>query len=402
MLTRTHTRSASFSSTSTLPTVYEDSSRIEREPDFIKEDELWFDDGDIILVARDRDYPPALGLQRAFKVHQHVLERQSVTWLGVLVSETITPSKNVPLLYEDVPVVEIPDRAEDLYHYLQWTYNIGYLGHFSLASWLDDGIEDCVESLLRMAECYEVPSLRRDIEDFLEREWPSNLAMWDKQERAVQEKIRDEVIEEYCAGPDALRAIDIAREYDLPQILTAAFYHLNRVLTFPSSQPDSDPSCTKILTPQSVVHFPSSLHIELSTPDLLRLLRARSFFQSSISIWALQFQPQCSPRGSYPLCALMMSEWWQTKYRDRLVCGMHVESLDPLAVLREAVESLEDEESEETEGMCGGCRERLRSVLVERREMIWDSLPKWFDVDVGLDDVQNAGRSAKEDGSVAT
>lgn len=78
----------------------------------------------MVIVAHDSQSDTSQPL-RAFKVHQHVLERQSTVWIGVFVGDTITPSKAAPPSYDDVPVVELPDTAEDIYHYLQWTYVLG-------------------------------------------------------------------------------------------------------------------------------------------------------------------------------------------------------------------------------------------------------------------------------------
>ena len=119
-------RRSSVSSSSTLADLAD-------APDVMRDPDLWFPNGDLVLVARrstldsskdKEDLPPFL----AFKVHASVLQRQSRSMRSLLSHQTKTARRindgEVPKM-DEVPVVEFPECAEDLHCFLSWVYLVG-------------------------------------------------------------------------------------------------------------------------------------------------------------------------------------------------------------------------------------------------------------------------------------
>ncbi|EJD42417.1 hypothetical protein AURDEDRAFT_115054 [Auricularia subglabra TFB-10046 SS5] len=364
--------SSSFSSTVTLATVFEDECL--GPEDVEREDELWFDDGDVVLVAPinvpPEDRPLARSL-RAFKVHKKVLIHQSARWKALFGAAATQPREHLEGV--DLPVVRFVDGAEDLYHFLQWIYVIGYLGHFSLAFWIDTDASGRAESLLRVANKWDVDALRSDVVDFLEREWPSALEAWDEREEAIREQIAEGLIESGTDGPDAAQTITIASEYNIPSILPSAYYHLNRVfmdraLLAPSAPPspsktNSPTADSALFSIQSVVRFDGTL-----SPAVLRtLLRGRTALSSFIA----QQEREGSVCGNGPCCCRAVLNTWWGPFAQQLKVGMR--SRDPLAVMHDAAAGLQA-----LYGACGSCQRKARATLLDRRVAIWERLPQFF------------------------
>jgi len=87
-----------------------------------------------------------------------------------------------------------------------------------------------VEPILRMAAKYQFDSVRTRIVEHIKADWPSDLREWEQFEALVQElekpldtgyPVLDLLI------PEPASAICLARRYDIPEILPAAFYALS-------------------------------------------------------------------------------------------------------------------------------------------------------------------------------
>lgn len=81
--------------------------------EFTRDDDLWMEDGNIIIAATDEtaydsEEEP---LTYVFKCHKSVLSRQSSIFNEML---CIPPSKNVDDICDGLPLVTLPDPYQDV------------------------------------------------------------------------------------------------------------------------------------------------------------------------------------------------------------------------------------------------------------------------------------------------
>lgn len=89
------------------------SEEMERHP------ELYYPTGDVVLRA---PLPPAVGDQPRFqlyRVHKVILGLQSIAFSNLFADA----SAGLAPIYDDLPMVEMPDRASDLSCLLDCIYN---------------------------------------------------------------------------------------------------------------------------------------------------------------------------------------------------------------------------------------------------------------------------------------
>ncbi|KIJ53536.1 hypothetical protein M422DRAFT_111693, partial [Sphaerobolus stellatus SS14] len=133
---------------------------------------------------------------------------------------SLPPTPDVEM-YDGIPLVHLQDTSDHLEDFLSFSLFYRKLPFEKLR--LDTVSR--VEGLLLFATKYQVDSLRKRIISHLEKDWPSTLEQWDKNEEDNLLK-EDEFYKRY---PDPASCIRLARMCDVPSLLLAAYYDLSRI-----------------------------------------------------------------------------------------------------------------------------------------------------------------------------
>jgi hypothetical protein len=83
-------------------------------PDETRDEDLYFEDGSIVLSAKDTD-----GDLVYFRVHKSVLTKQSVIFKDMF----SVPSPPEMEMYDDLPLVHLHDTSKELKQFLQAMYD---------------------------------------------------------------------------------------------------------------------------------------------------------------------------------------------------------------------------------------------------------------------------------------
>ncbi|TFY59748.1 hypothetical protein EVG20_g7671 [Dentipellis fragilis] len=181
----------------------------------------------IALVAqwRDQEDGPVV-----FRVHKSILARSSSVFDDMF---SLSAGEAMEL-YDGVPLVRMPDTGEDLESFLQYLYCDPLL---SLKPY-DPDMPLKVRPLLRMADKFQVDALREHIVAQLVSDWPQTVRQWDKLESEIKAR-EDTLSSDYQYQqkwifvddqfPEPASAIRLARDFNMPEILGPAFYHLSRI-----------------------------------------------------------------------------------------------------------------------------------------------------------------------------
>lgn len=227
--------------------------------------------------------------------------------------------------------------------------------------------EDYLIPLLRMAIKYEFSGVQSQIVSYFKDTWLNNLNNWD----IYAAKIRALSGESYSNIPDfnlpePASAIVIARLFNIPAILPAAFYDLSTISPLNDWEvkydDDEDEDGEKEIGERS------ARWRWLKQADLFRLLRGkeslanatREFSESKV----LLSPGRCDGPG---LRCSDARRALQTKIYD------HDGPQDILRHLKSLKDRLRDT-------ACLPCRGRIESKIEEKREDIWDSLTDIFDL----------------------
>lgn len=217
--------------------------------------------------------------------------------------------------------------------------------------------------LLEMAEKYQFSGIKWKITQEIEETCPNNLDKWNIYSARVgvlsstgewcQDKDPDFNL------PEPASAIAIARKFDIPAILPAAFYDLSTIS--PLSDWEARYDCG--VGDENEIGERSARWGWLNRADLLRVFRgkeslakaAREFSESEVILY------QCN----VGLLCLEARQALQTKIND------HDGLQDVLRHLESLKNRLDDT-------ICLQCRELLPKVIQYEREDIWDSLKDVF------------------------
>lgn len=214
-----------------------------------------------------------------------------------------------------------------------------------------------------------MPRLRGEISHVLERDWAPSLEEWDDNERVLLRRIaqrwpRDRdpstlgKTELDDIGPEPARVIALALACNVPSILPAAFYHLNRIYQHPKP-PRVAPG------PQHRSFVPDCLPAEaLHTLLFGRESLARFVTESRFNV------------AHSACCTDIVHQWW-SDVALRAVCEGSLR-LDPLQAFAQLI--ADASASKAPASACDNCRSQLYDSLAKLRQELWDRLPRWFRV----------------------
>ncbi len=101
------------------------------DQDYVRDADLWVEDGNIIIAATDANDPESTKGKTTyvFKCHRSLLSKQSKVFEGLL---SIPPSAEAQDMYDGLPLVALPDTYADVKRVLQYLYEPGYCSLYLL------------------------------------------------------------------------------------------------------------------------------------------------------------------------------------------------------------------------------------------------------------------------------
>ncbi|TFY76615.1 hypothetical protein EWM64_g7398 [Hericium alpestre] len=133
---------------------------------FTRRDTLYFDDGNIVLAANLANNTGSV----IFKVHKSIMAAHSPVFASMF---SLPNAGTASEAYDGVPLVRMPDPAEDLQKLLEALYC------------KPPHTPSIARPVLALSTKYEIAHLRQLIVERLEADWPQTLDKWDVLEGAV-------------------------------------------------------------------------------------------------------------------------------------------------------------------------------------------------------------------------
>lgn len=243
-----------------------------------------------------------------------------------------------------------------------------------------------------MANKYQVDSIRQQIVERLESDWPQSFVDWQRQQAEFQVQLEyfthtNDANFHYekpsrldNAFPEPASAIRLARECDIPSILPAAFYHLSRLTIdddWDTARRKHDPT-----THPWVVYSPATHRTVrwplLTAEDLRCMLAGKAAIRKRVlPTTAIGFCPQDyddpideDDEDAEEICQ-MSSRHSDGSYAKRLREQLLRErDIDLLECIRDIQRDL----AERT--LCATCEQRFKTSL--DGDATWRKFPVWF------------------------
>ncbi|KAH8113883.1 hypothetical protein DFH11DRAFT_1743985 [Phellopilus nigrolimitatus] len=333
---------------------------------------LWLSDGNIILAAAAKELPNRVIM---FRVHKSILALQSQIFADMFSLPSPDGSQDADDNYDGIPVVSMPDSAEEIECMLNVLYNPATL-HFEK---FFPNTPSQVEGILAMATKYEMREVRKRVVAHVEADWPHTLEEWDRFESRI--KFLGDVNPE-CdvdkAIPEPAAAIMLARRFAIPQILPAAFYFLSIV----NAQHDWD---------HHLVHEDSKWELLAADDDnhdtwpLLRTsMTARWGILGAQELRDLFVGKEHLARRAWTLTFVISSRCTTSegclKALNTLRQTVINDFLEPLGLLAVMHPNRVKKLAKKSYGVCSVCTTGAVSRVAELRREIWDALPRYFNL----------------------
>ncbi|PSR75832.1 hypothetical protein PHLCEN_2v8864 [Hermanssonia centrifuga] len=335
---------------------------------------LYLHDGDIILSSPNNDNTNVL-----FRVHRAILTHHSAVFSSIL-SIPSPPESNE--IYEGAPLIQLTEDANDVEALVNALYNPSTIAPKKM----DPDLPLRVRGILKLAEKYQIDSVRQLIIQRLEVDWPQNVSEWylfvaaKERERILRNKsIHSPTIDSMF--PEPASAIRLAMEFNIPSILPAAYYMLVQ----------TDPSETwTIATQNSAARWQL-----LDNTDFVHYIRGRHELATSltsISESIYGFSDSWSTDGR-EFCHTGRCDDILAKKSVDLDRGSQENAIlpDPLKLLYQAQQKLEESIERERDWsdyqdddyapeLCYTCNMAVQSNISREMRKIWGRLPQTFGV----------------------
>ncbi|KDQ58280.1 hypothetical protein JAAARDRAFT_206931 [Jaapia argillacea MUCL 33604] len=181
----------------------------------------YFEDGNIVISSFSQDGSP-----KFFRVHRSVLSVHSGVFAQIF--SIPVPSEAAGMdMHDGVPLVHLPDPAEDIGGLLRATYDLSSLPNHHR----DPNKPILMKGILALATKYEFEITRSHIIQSIERDWPHDLQGWDALENEVSQ-VAPRGFPHIAAPPnypEPASALRLARTFGITSILSATFYDLSRI-----------------------------------------------------------------------------------------------------------------------------------------------------------------------------
>ncbi|KAJ7048739.1 hypothetical protein C8F01DRAFT_1239240 [Mycena amicta] len=339
---------------------------------------LWFHDGNIVLVASSV----------AFKVHRGQLRRHSEVF-DDLFSIPQPPEQD---LLDGCPWVEVYDCPTDVLYFLTALYDGLY---FKTPQSSDFPV---IAGVLRLSSKYLVEHLRQRCIARLELEWPSTLAGWDSREQAATDALGHYAPRVPYAHP--ILVIDLALQLSLPSLFPAAMYDLSRYGPSKIIAGTPTPSPVPFVSPPTDSDAPATTSMHLSQGFLVATFRGRERAQRYLAEFAFKELEGRSPAAD---CMYLEEDSPSRKCRESfyfimlnvlrsvggIACGRDA---DPLYTLVQAIDMLSRMDFSDGQRHCGlkmchPCKVDFAKTAQRAREEVWELLPSWFGLEARKEDL---------------
>ncbi|KAI0316944.1 hypothetical protein OF83DRAFT_1283765 [Amylostereum chailletii] len=322
---------------------------------FIHSPDVWMDDGNIVLQTTEG------ATHTMYKVHKSTLAHTSGFFRALFYGSKDALEAGSEH-YEGVPVLAMPDDADDVREWLMAIYSFRPLHR--LVTQTDHRIvsrfPDPFDSLLRIATKYECEALRESCVRLLMQEFPTKLEDWDDRERVALEMTHDE------AWSDPMHIIRLATDCDVPDALPLAFYDAATLIELEGD---------------------NRRELELSlltSADLVALIRGRSQLRSRFlrfvarSATDLNNEHRRNDICDLTSCEEVLEDLW-TGFNPVTMADAE-RARDPLNFMKARAQKIYSSNSFK-KSLCPLCQKWLRGVIHEFRQAMWASLPNAFGLD---------------------
>ncbi|KAJ7065857.1 hypothetical protein C8F01DRAFT_1352060 [Mycena amicta] len=339
---------------------------------------LWFSDGNIVLVASSV----------AFKVHRGQLRRHSEVF-DDLFSIPQPPEQD---LLDGCPWVEVYDCPTDVLYFLTALYDGLY---FKTPQSSDFPV---IAGVLRLSSKYLVEHLRQRCMARLEAEWPSTLAVWDSREQAATDALGHYAPRVIYMHP--IHVIDLALQLNLPSLFPAAMYDLARYGPSKIIAGTPTPSPVSFVSPTTGSDALATTPMYLSQGFLVATFRGRESAQRYLADFVSKELEGRSPAAD---CMYLEEDSPSRKCRESfyfimlnvlrsvggIACGRDA---DPLYTLVQAIDMLSRTDFSDGQRQCGlkmchQCKVDFAKSAQRAREEVWELLPSWFGLEARKEDI---------------
>ncbi|KAF7356925.1 BTB domain-containing protein [Mycena venus] len=331
---------------------------------------LWFNDGDIVL-SPNTGYRPELP---SFLVHRHVLSTNSPVFAAIF-KQPFAVQRNQIEDIQEIDVLQVKDPAEDLAVLLSCLY------YLKLPFRRDQPTVNVdLGGLLRLCTKYQISDLAAKVVNQLKFEWPTSLSIWAEHETRIRkwgiahaDAPNGQIDGQYLDNrfPEPVSIIQLAREFNIPELLPAALYTLS--LISPSANYDTFHTLGARLLPEYATQLSrgtrSARWSLLSPQDFLCLAKGQDHLRSNKTLTRVFEGIACSPNCSAGCDALLVA-------LRELVEQTH-DILGALTYLRLYIT---EPEKASKMNICANCEKGICNTIEALRLRIWRNLPWWFGV----------------------
>ncbi|KAM5539308.1 hypothetical protein V8D89_006999 [Ganoderma adspersum] len=296
--------------------------------------EFWFDDGSVVLVARNT----------GFRVYRALLAAQSTVFSDMFSSS----SPDAEAMLEGCPVVQLSDSPRDVEHFLRVLLPKAQPTLFSRKFSFSF---PKISAIIRLAHKYHVQAVLDQALSALEDSFPSDFDTWERNEtRTAAVKLEDE---------HAIGVVNLAFLVDRPLLLSIAFY---RCAMLGGSVIDGYKRGNKT---GPVEH--------LNRENMKRAINGRNDLTSRalgvlLDIFDIGPCIECdTPDGCSPVLQMML-QWALEDEKSS--------DADILESWRSRIELWAGDTD-----ICGHCEKALVEGDVRARRRVWRELPEVFDIE---------------------
>ncbi|KAG2125400.1 hypothetical protein DEU56DRAFT_892620 [Suillus clintonianus] len=315
-----------------------------------------FNAADIILYVQQDNPEDHTTVNYLFRVHKAILSLHSPAFGSMFLVPIPPVGSHSQKIHDGLLMFRMFDELKDVTDLLQTFYYPCSSAIIIPPRASDTPIR--LRGLLNIAQKYQVNQLYEHIVTSIKADWPQTLPRWDflddiDSQRIFEPKTTlpwDPELDDEQKMSEPAAAIRIAREFDIPEILPAAFYHLARIKI----------SCEYDEVRQK--RCPNSEHAArwgmLTREDMNCLMHGKEEIESIMKNFVDETIFRCCH-----ICEHTLDE----------VCYMMNYARDPLKVLMRFIGRYE---------LCEACRESLTTRAIIQREDIWSKLPEIFHLPV--------------------
>ncbi|KAJ6514447.1 hypothetical protein C8R47DRAFT_961916 [Mycena vitilis] len=283
--------------------------------------EFWFDDGTIVLQVEDTLY----------RVYRGLLAARSTVFLDTF---SIPQPAEERTEIGGCPVVRLHDKAPDFTHFLRALHQYGSFPNCPVTGFAE------LNAILRLSDKYDVPALRDSMLSILSSLYPSSLQNWSN----------PTPLEGYTSHSyDHISALNLTIKMDIRSVLPAIMYAI-----------------CKLFDTQQILYGTKSRKIEekLYRDRCVAAIPQLTLAEQNILNYLLLESSDACDDG--PVCNEERLRWLKLEVED-------TESYSPPNPLLNS-----NSDCWENLGLCSAYHEAAKVSYNERRQKLWEALPRIF------------------------